>query len=93
MKETINNLKRVHVFIGVAVLMALAACNSKSCRCYLLTRWGNVVVEETYIDQNTACAELGYSTMNAYDSSYRYCTDIDTPPIDTMDIVRRFWGK
>ena len=44
-------------------------------------------------DIGPACRELGYSRLNPDDSSFRYCTEIDVPEMDTMDIVRMFWGQ
>jgi hypothetical protein len=76
----------------IAATLLFASCSTKPCRCYLLERWGNVPVSETYIDRDTPCSELGYSRLNPDDSSYRLCTEIDAPLIDTMDIVRMFWG-
>lgn len=73
--------------------LLFASCSTKPCRCYLLTRWGSVPVSETYIDRNTPCSELGYSRLNPDDSSFRFCTEIDEPERDTMDIVRMFWGQ
>ncbi len=88
MKNRIHN----SIFIIFAALL-LASCSTKPCRCYLLDRWGAVPVSETYIDHDTPCSELGYSRPNPDDSSFRYCTEIDAPLIDTMDIVRMFWGN
>ena len=79
--------------IPLALLLLLTSCSTKPCRCYLLTRWGSVPVTETYIDRDTPCSELGYSRLNPDDSSFRYCTEIDAPLLDTMDIVRMFWGE
>lgn len=87
MKFKIHNSK----FIIVSALL-LASCSTKPCRCYLLERWGNVNVSETYIDPTTPCSELGYSHPSPDDSSFRYCTEIDEPEMDTMDVVRMFWG-
>lgn len=73
--------------------LAVTACSTHACRCYLLERWGNVPIEETLIDINTPCFDLGYDTPHPFDSSFRYCTDADAPLMDTMDIVRMFWGE
>lgn len=83
--------RRPIVLATIATLL-LASCSTKSCRCYLLTRWGSVPISETYIDKSTPCSELGYNNLNPDDSSYRYCTEWDDPEIDTMDVVRMFWG-
>ena len=83
--------KHNSILIIASTLLLLSACSTKPCRCYLLTKWGNVPVTETYIDKNTPCSELGYSKMNPDDSSYRYCTETEDPEMDTMDIVRMFW--
>ena len=91
--KTKTKMKTRSIIVFVGALLLLTGCKTKSCRCYLLEKWGNVVVSETYIDPGTDCSELGYSTQNRYDLSYRYCTDFDDPEIDTMEIVRRFWGK
>lgn len=87
---------RKHILPTVAAAvclgaMALSACTTKSCRCYLLERWGNVFIGETYTTPGTECSELGYSTMNPEDSTYRYCTDMDEALYDTIEIVRMFW--
>lgn len=79
--------------IPILLLLLVTSCSTKPCRCYLLERWGSVPVTKTYIDKNTLCSELGYSQLNPDDSSFRYCTEIDDPEMDTMDIVRMFWGK
>ena len=85
---------RIHkTKIIITAALLLSSCSTKPCRCYLLTRWGSVPVTETYIDHDTPCRELGYSQLNPDDSSYRYCTEIDDPAMDTMDVVRMFWGK
>ena len=89
MKFKIHNSR----FIFLAALLLLSSCSTKPCRCYLLTRWGSVPVSETVIDRNTPCSELGYSTLNPDDSSFRYCTEIDEPEVDTMVVVRMFWGE
>ena len=79
--------------LTIVATLLLASCSTKPCRCYLLTRWGNVRVSETYTEPATPCSELGYSRLNPDDSSFRYCTEIDVPEMDTMDIVRMFWGQ
>ncbi|MBP5548792.1 MAG: hypothetical protein J6X58_07895 [Bacteroidales bacterium] len=92
MKFKIQNSKFI-ITAAIAGLLLLSSCSTKPCRCYLLEKWGSVRVSETYIDPSTPCGELGYSNINPDDSSYRYCTEWDDPEIDTMDVVRMFWGK
>ena len=84
---------RFKVTAATALLLLLTSCSTKPCRCYLLTRWGSVRVSETYIDRDTPCSELGYDRPSPDDSSFRYCTEIEIAEMDTMDIVRMFWGK
>lgn len=86
-------MNRIFKYLTIlAAILLLASCTTKSCRCYKLEQWGNVRVSETYIDENTPCSDLGYDYPNPDDSSFRYCVDIDYPEIDTMDVVRMFWG-
>lgn len=77
--------------IVAAVALLFGGCSTKACRCYLLEKWGNVVIEEVYTDGERDCGELGYSVMNPNDSSYRHCTETDVELMDTMDIVHMFW--
>ena len=88
-----RNIILTHKSLAAATVLLLAGCTSKSCRCYLLDRWGAVPITETYIDEGTPCAELGYDHPNPDDSSFRLCTEWDDPMIDTMDVVRMFWGE
>ena len=74
-------------------VMLLASCSKKPCKCYLYNQWGTIVFQDAYIDKNTACAELGYSTMRLQDSSYRYCTEADEPDMDYGDVAHMFDGS
>ena len=78
---------------SAALLFGVAGCQTHDCRCYLLERWGNVRVQHTLIDQQTPCADLGWDFPHPNDSSFRFCTDWDAPEMDTMDVVRMFWGQ
>ena len=94
MKNRCKERPTLTVFILILfITLMTTACNTHSCRCYLLEHWGNVPIEETLIDRDTPCSKLGYDTPHPFDSSFRYCTDIDEPILDTMVIVRMFWGK
>lgn len=87
-------MKRTVVLASLtSAMLLIAACNPKECRCYKLERWGNVRITSTYIDNHKSCADLGYDYPNPDDSSFRFCTDIDAPLLDTMDIVRMFWKQ
>jgi hypothetical protein len=73
----------------IALLFAAfcsSSCSTKPCRCYLLEKWGSVVVSTSYIDKETPCSELGYHRPNPEDSTYRHCTEIDAPEIDPSNI-------
>ncbi len=93
--KKLRRITSIPTGIALAWLLVLltAACHTHTCRCYLLERWGNVPIEETVIDKGTPCSELGYDTPHPFDSSFRYCTDADEPLLDTMVVVRMFWGK
>ena len=63
----------------------------RTCRCYLLEQWGSMRISEVTIDDRTSCSQLGYSQINPFDSSYRYCCDPDLPLLDTIELVIMFW--
>ncbi|MBP5327005.1 MAG: hypothetical protein J6Y98_03730 [Bacteroidales bacterium] len=88
MKFIIHNSK----FIFLAVLL-LSSCSTKPCRCYLLEKWGSVVVSTSYIDKETPCSELSYHRPNPEDSTYRHCTEIDSAEIDPSDIEAIVTGR
>ncbi len=75
----------------MATAALLVSCKTKTCRCYLLERWGSVRITEVYVKESRTCSDLGYDQMHSEDSTYRYCCDPDLPILDTIDIVRMFW--
>lgn len=79
--------RTILILISIATL---AACSTKPCRCYLLESYGSVRVNKTYIDEETPCRELGYTTPNPDDSSFRYCTDWDTAEMSHYAILDMF---
>lgn len=93
-----NRNRNIRQRLCTALLLLTAAvtatgCQTKTCRCYLLERWGSVRISEVYIDDAKTCGELGHEQMNLDDSTYRYCCDPDLPILDTIEIVRMFWDK
>lgn len=73
--------------------LLLSGCGKKSCKCYLFDQWGTVHTSKTYIDEDTPCADLGYSTMRLQDSSYRLCTEAYEPDMDYGDVAHMFDGS
>ncbi len=93
MKETGNRRRMAAgALIGLFAL-ALAGCSTKECRCYVVERWGNVVIKTTYTTPSTACSRLGYDTPHPVDSSFRLCTEIDEPEWDYGELVHYLWGE
>lgn len=76
---------------ALLLILTLTSCQTKTCRCYLLEQWGSMRISEVTIDDRTSCSQLGYSQINPFDSSYRYCCDPDLPLLDTIELVIMFW--
>ena len=73
-----NNMKLKLTLLLALGALALASCDSKSCRCYELVNAHWTGPSTTVTAAGTRCASLN--------NSYRVCNEMEDPIIDPSDI-------
>ena len=69
-----------------ALLLLLAACDTKTCKCYIYDGTNQPYVETEYISDGTACSSLDYTRG----TRYRACTEYNEPDIDPSQIGEEY---
>lgn len=78
--------KIILTLVSVAVVAALAACDTKACQCYDYTADG-AVPNTVYTDASNPCSVLNRGTDGTYGS--RVCTETNEPQPDPSSIATK----
>ena len=85
--------RTTHISLLAMTALLASGCSTKPCHCYVLERWGSVFESITYVSERHRCSELGYNTVHPLDSTFRLCTEIEEPDLDSYTIVDTFWNN
>ena len=74
------------IIIPAALLLLLASCDTKTCKCYTYNGMNTPTMEYEYISEGNSCSTLDYT----HGTQYRTCLEYNEPDIDPGDIGQEY---
>lgn len=72
--------------LAAALLLLAAACDSKSCKCYVYDGTNDPYREIDYVSEGSACSTLDYTRG----TRYRVCLEYEEADIDPSQIGQEY---
>ena len=81
-------MKKLLLIPAALMIIALASCDTKTCKCYIYNGANTPYMEYEYIAEGNSCATLDYNRG----TQYRQCIEYNEPDIDPGDIGQEYKG-
>lgn|GEM_PF-1103674 len=77
-----------YYLVALLAFVALASCDTKTCKCYVYNGNNTPYIEQEYISEGSPCSSLDYQQG----TRYRTCIEYTERDIDPNDIGQEYKG-